>query len=155
MEKSANTASKLISKSFWKSSSGKALYSIQLPGPYAAPNFPMVYDLQYQVYTPSTTYFAEHRPSPGGIDENGFLYMLDIIRGQVQGVFRGKDIIVWDDGVVWYRTTLPVNTTHNIYAPGNAFEQAERDSFAFSRSYNAAYPNLYASQFSDSLVDDA
>lgn len=155
MEKSANVAAKLVTKSYWKDTAKKVLYSIELQGPYVTPNFPMVYDLQFQTYIPSTTFYAEHRPSPGNIDVHGNLYRLDNVLGQVRGVFRGKKIIVWDDASVWNLTPLPVNTSINIYSPQNAFNQATIDSARFNRSYNAAYPNLYASPYSDSLIDYA
>ena len=141
----AETAKAISPKSYWVSPSQNTVFSIELTSPFAVPNYGMPYQLIVSAYSPTPMFYAQSFGYHGGIDINGDINFINAVEQSV-GRLLGTNQIIWEDGRVWIRTSVPANRGVNPRAPEVVLDQAARFSEIFNDRYEAAYPNIYRVQ---------
>lgn len=139
----AQVAQVLGPESYWVCNKQKTVYGLFLYSPYAFPNRSHPYQLRIRAFQPSSElFYAYSTDYLGGISNAGTIDATDY---GWQGQLMSPTQIVWQDGSVWTRKEMPADHRINQYSALGNFQQAERNSQAYSQMMDRAYPNIYRS----------
>ena len=142
MALAAQTVRVLGNTSHWVCPAKNSVFSIYLYSPYAFPNSEYPYQLRIWAYAPTQNYYADSQQWLGGVAIDGTIATTEMNMSW-RGELIDENTIMWNDGSIWQRTTVPARNTNNPYSSQAAYNQAANYSSFVNTVYNRAYPNLF------------